>query len=195
MSPWIRGRAGSRLPLLASLVLVVAACSTAAAPSFDPSGPCTTDGKRSGAYPDLERLIPATLAGRAPASLDSGRNCTTAQLGTLAGHGLGEVRFAGGVWPDGRGGTTLAIFSAPGLRSEWIAEWYEASARAARTTGSLQLSKPTIAGRPAQRLDLVNGDSPQTVITWPAPAPGTVNVVLTADEPEERIQAAVSAFP
>jgi hypothetical protein len=153
------------------------------------------NGKRAGAYPELEALIPASFGGKAPQMLDSGRNCTSAELGTLAGHGLTELRFAGGVWPDGNSGVTLAVFTAPGLQSEWLAEWYEAGARAARVTGNIQLSKPTIADRPGQRLDVVNGEAPQTVITWPSTRPDTVNVVISSDEPEDRIQAAVAAFP
>jgi hypothetical protein len=195
MSPSVRGRVGGRPWLLLALLFVVAACSGAAAPSFDPSGPCTVNGKRAGAYPELEALIPASFGGKAARTLDSGRNCTSVELGTLASHGVTELRFAGGVWPDGNSGVTLAVFTAPGLQSEWLAEWYEAGARAARVTGNIQLSKPTIADRPGQRLDVVNGEAPQTVITWPSTRPDTINVVITSDEPEDRIQAAVAAFP
>jgi hypothetical protein len=195
MSPSVRGRVGGRPWLLLALLFVVAACSGAAAPSFDPSGPCTVNGKRAGAYPELEALIPASFGGKAAQTLDSGRNCTSVELGTLASHGVTELRFAGGVWPDGNSGVTLAVFTAPGLQSEWLAEWYEAGARAARVTGNIQLSKPTIADRPGQRLDVVNGEAPQTVITWPSTRPDTINVVITSDEPEDRIQAAVAAFP
>ena len=182
--------------------LIVAACTGGAAPSFDPSGPCTVDGRRAGAYPELEAQIPKTVAGKPPLSLDSGRNCSAVNLGTLANHGLTEVRFAGGVWTDSaQSGVTLAIFTAPGLEADWMGEWYEAGARAARQTGALKTSRVQVGGQPANRLDLVNGDSSQTVITWAAP-PGTsgasgtrVNVVIAADEPESRIQQAIAAFP
>jgi hypothetical protein len=196
MSPVRPGGVTGRLPFLLALLalLAVVGCSGAAAPSFDPTGPCTVDGKRAGAYPDLEAIVPATFDGKAPQQLDSGRNCTPAQLSTLAGHGVTEVRFAGGVWPDGNSGLTIAVFTAPGLQSEWIAEWYEASARAGRSTGNLTISKPTIAGRPGQRLDVVNSDVPQSVITWPSSRPDTVNVVLASEEPEDRIQAAIAAL-
>ena len=42
----------------------LAGCSGGAAASFDPTGPCTTDGQRPGAYPDLEARIPTDAAGR-----------------------------------------------------------------------------------------------------------------------------------
>jgi hypothetical protein len=189
------GRSASLVLLACTLAAVAVACAGSATASFNPTSPCTTDGKAPGAYPDLEALLPRTFNGKPPQTLDSGRNCTAQNLGTLATHGLKEVRFAGGVWPEGQAGVTMAVFRASGLQSEWLAEWYEATARAARVTGDIQLSKPTIAGRPGQRMDLVNGEAPQTVITWPSTTAGTVNVVITSDEPEDRIQAALAAFP
>jgi hypothetical protein len=196
------------------MAVILAACSTTAAASFNPTGPCAVDGRVAGAYPDLEALIPKALGAKSPSTLDSGRNCSATNLGTLATHGLTEVRFAGGVWPDGsQAALTLAVFQAPGLQSDWIGEWYEASARAARQTGNIKISKPTVGGRPANRMDLVNGESTQTVIAWPAAGSaagstagsaagstgstgaGVINVVLAADEPESRIQEALAAFP
>jgi hypothetical protein len=181
---------------------VATACSGAPAASFDPGGACVVDGRIAGAYPNLEALIPKTLGGRGPTKLDSGRNCTPANLGTLASHGITEVRFAGGLWSDAaQSGITLAIFQAPGLTADWMGEWYEASARAGRTTGNIKTTEVTVAGQPANRMDLVNGDSSQTVITWAAEASAAagsgavVHVVLAADEPESRIQEALAAFP
>ena len=59
----IRARAMA-LTLVATLVVgLVAGCSGA---GFDPSGPCTTDGRAAGAYPALEALVPATFRGRPP---------------------------------------------------------------------------------------------------------------------------------
>ena len=76
-------------------------CSTsAAAPSFDASAPCTADTKVAGAYPALEAHIPATIGGTARISARLGSKLLGANLGTLAGHGLSEVQFAGGVWQD-----------------------------------------------------------------------------------------------
>ena len=152
--------------------------------------------------------MPAMFAGHAPNTLDSGRNCTSAELGTLAGHGIREVRFAGGTWDlSGESGVTLAVFTGAGLTAEWLGEWYESSARNARSTSQITPSRPTIAGRQAYRLDTVNGQSDQTVITWDAPpadslaadaspgATGTVFVVIAADVPESSIHDAIAAFP
>src|SRR4029450_10729414 len=47
-------RAGT---LLLGALLLVAACGSGQAASFDPTGPCTTDGRAPGAYPDLEALV------------------------------------------------------------------------------------------------------------------------------------------
>jgi hypothetical protein len=88
-----------------ALGVVLAACG-AAIPvvSFDPASACTTDGRQPGAYPDLEALLPTSYQGKAPDNVDSGRNCTTAAMGALAGEGIDGVRFAG---------ATLALFSIP----------------------------------------------------------------------------------
>ena len=45
----------------------------------------TADGSAPGAYPELEELVPPSFEERAPDRLDSGRNCTDENLGTLAG--------------------------------------------------------------------------------------------------------------
>jgi hypothetical protein len=202
--PW-RGRGrgtrggpvrASRLFGLSLAVLTLSACAAAPGPSFDPVGPCTVDGRTAGAYPALERRVPPTLGGRAPDTLDSGRNCTPQNLGTLAGHGITEVRFGGGIWGgDGSRGITLAVFQAPGLTAAWLGEWYEATARAARHTTSFDPSGMLISGRQAYRLDVTNGDKVQTVIVWPSPDGDLVQVVLASDETDEAISAAVAAFP
>lgn len=193
-----------RLILALVVVGLVAACSGQPSASFNPNGPCVADGKIRGAYPELETRVPTALGGKPPVSLDSGRNCTAGNLGSLATHGVSELRFAGGVWADsGRSGITIAVFQAPGLQADWMGEWYEATARAARQTGQIKLSKPVVAGRQAHRMDLVNGESTQTVIVWPAAAVSAhgsafgivINVVIAADEPESRIQEAVAALP
>jgi hypothetical protein len=188
-------RRGLALTLLA--VLTVAGCG-AGTPyaSFDPRSACTSDGLFPGAYPDLEARLPARFDGRGPDTRDSGRNCTAAELGTLAGHGVVEVRYAGATWELGdESGVTLAIFAGSSLTAEWLGEWYEAGARAARRTRNISPSRPAVAGRPAYRLDTINDDSSQTVITWDAPAGDAVYVVVAADVPEARIQEALAAFP
>lgn len=170
MSP--RSRRRSRTPralvgvaLLA--VLVLGACGA----SFDPTGPCTGDGKVPGAYPELEALVPKTYNGAAPAELDSGRTCSADGLGSLAGHGVKELRFAGATWTTGtQSGLTLATFSSvggPPLDPAWLSEFYETTARTAKNIQSLETSELTVANVPAHRLDVLNDESYQTVIVWP----------------------------
>ncbi len=40
----------------------------------------------------------------------------------------------------------------------------------------------------------MTGDRTQTVVMWPADDPGVVNVVITNDLPDPKIEAAVAAF-
>ncbi len=181
--------------ILLAVAFVATGCTVSASPSFDPSAPCTADARVAGAYPALEALVPKTLGGRPPTRLDSGRNCTATNLGTLVGRGFREVRFAGGVWEKGStSGVTLAVFETAGLTAANIGEWYEASARQARRTGRIEPSRPILDGRQAFRLDLVNDDSPQTVIAWPSPDGRVVRVVIAAGVGEPEIQAAIAAF-
>jgi hypothetical protein len=156
------------------------------APSFDTSGPCTVDGQRPGAYPELEVLIPATFEGIAPARLDSGRNCTERNLGTLANHGIREVRFAGGLWETGdRSGFTLAVLVAPSLTAEVMAEFYEAGARAGRKTAEVKRSIFDLDGRNAWMISTLNDESYQTIAVWDAGQPGTVRAVLVGSDVRE----------
>ena len=148
-----------------------------------------------GAYPALESLVPETLGGRPPTRLDSGRNCTPINLGTLADHGFRDVRFAGGLWATGStSGVTLAVFEADGLTAAHIGEWYEASARLSSKTAGLRPSRPVIDGRQAYRLDLLASDTPQTVVAWSSADRRVVQVVIAAAVPESEIQAAIAAF-
>jgi hypothetical protein len=181
--------------ILLATTLVLAACSTDAAPSFDPNGPCTSDGSASGAYPDLEARVPATLLGATPTKVDSGRHCTPAALGSLAAAGFKEVRFAGGTWSFGaERAAALAIFTAPGLSADDMAEFYLAGASDAARTNLIAGTPVTLAGRPGHRLDTETGERMQTVEVWPAAEPDTVNVVITNDLPDARIADAVDAF-
>jgi hypothetical protein len=182
------------LYLLAAVVLV-AACSGGPAPSFDATGPCADDGRAPGAYPDLEALVPKGYRGVPPATLDSGRNCTATNLGSLASLGISEVRYAGGTWTFGaERAAVLAVFRAKGLTADAMAAFYDQSAQAASRTQILARSAPTIAGRQGHRLDTTTGTRLQTVVTWPAADDDVVNVVITNDLPDARIQDAVDAF-
>jgi hypothetical protein len=184
-------------PVLALVVLaialVAAACSAAA--QFDPTGPCTADGSAPGAYPELEALVPATFEGRAPDTLDSGRNCTAENLGALADAGITEVRFAGGAWDfGGNRAAALVVFHAPGLTSDLVADFYAESATDANRTQITGESRPTLAGRSTWRLDSTTGDRIQTLVVWPGDEPDTVHVVITNDLPDPKIEAGVAAF-
>lgn len=183
-------------PLVAILVvaLVVAGCAEAAA-SFDPTGSCVADGVAVGAYPELEALVPATFEDQAPRTLDSGRNCTSENLGSLASAGIEEVRFAGGTWSfGGRRAAALVVFQAPGLRAADVAEFYRASAAIAKRTEVTAATEMILADRKGFRLDTTTGDRVQTVLIWPASVADRVNVVLSTDLPDPKLLAAVDAI-
>lgn len=173
-------------------------------PSFDPSGPCTSDGQRPGAYPQLERMIPAAFEGITPARIDSGRNCTERNLGTLAGHGIREVRFAGGLWETGeRSGFTMAVLTAQGLTAERMADFYEAGARDGRKTEDVKRSTFDLDGRNAWMISTLNDESYQTIVVWDSTVPGMVRAVLVGSDVRETqgmgphddlVQRAVAAF-
>jgi hypothetical protein len=117
----------------------------------------------------LEALVPRVFQGQAPDRVDSGRNCTTAALATLALHDVSELRFAGGTWDLGSSsGVTLAVFDAPGLEAAWMAEFFEAGARTARRVESVEARSIVLPeGVAASRIDALNGESYQTVVVWP----------------------------
>lgn len=184
-----------RALLGAVIATVLIGCSAPALASFDPTGPCTIDGNAPGAYPELEARIPRTYEGVGPVTLDSGRHCTAENLGTLATQGFTEVRFAGGTWDfGGSRSAALVVFRAPGLTADEMALFYDSSASHANRTQVTGRSNPTIAGRPGHRLDTLTGDRTQTVVVWPAADADTVNVVLSNDLPDPKIQSAVDAF-
>jgi hypothetical protein len=181
--------------LLLGALVIVAACGTGQAASFDPTGPCTSDGRAPGAYPDLEALVPTRYRGEPPQTLDSGRNCTVTNLGTLANLGITEVRYAGGTWTFGaERAVVLAVFRTHGLNAEALAAFYFQSANASPRTQVVDQSAPTIAGRPGRRLDTTTGQRTQTVVTWPGTEQDVVNVIISNDLPDARIQDAIDAF-
>jgi hypothetical protein len=184
-----------RIVLLLAIGVVPVACSDRPAPSFDPTGSCTADGSAPGAYPDLEARIPKSYRGVPAERLDSGRNCSPASLGTLAGRGFVEVRFAGGTWTFGaERAVVLAVFNAPHLEADEMADFYADSARAASRTQILSEAPTMVAGRPGRRLDTLTGQRMQTVVVWPAVEADLVNVVISNDLPEARIADAIAAF-
>lgn len=185
----------SRAALLLGLALASGACAAAPDASFDPTGPCVADGSAPGAYPALEALIPRALEGQAPETLDSGRNCTAENLGSLAELGIDEVRFAGGTWSfGGRRAVALVVFTAPGLTAEDIAVFYNNSAAVAPRTTVTATSDPILAGRAGFRIDTETGDRLQTVLVWPSDVVDRVNVVISTDLPDPKLLAGVDAI-
>lgn len=163
--------------------LIATACGGA---RFDPSGPCTTDGRAQGAYPELERLIPDRFDAAAPTVLDSGRNCTATALGSLASHQVGELKFAGGQWHLGdRSGVTMAVLSSPtSLDAAWVGEFYESSARVARHTENVSAGPARIGAVDAYRIETLNDQTSfQTVVVWAGKA--AIDVVIVASDVHE----------
>jgi hypothetical protein len=174
---------------------ILAACTGAATPSFDPTGPCSGDGSAPGAYPDLEALVPTSYEDRAPNRLDSGRNCSDENLGPLADEGIDEIRFAGGTWEFGSDiAAVLAVFDAQGLTVDKMADWWESTARDSSRTEILGVSDVEVAGRDVRRLDTKTGERLQSVLVWGGKDSGQVNVVLSHNLPDPKIEAAVAAF-
>jgi len=176
----------------------------ATAATFDPSGPCVTDGQTPGAYPDLEGRLPAAFDGTAPTTVDSGRTCTADGLGSLVDHDVEVLTYAGATWDLGnRTGVTSVVFAVPegSLPAAWMAEFYEAGARAGKKTSNVETSRPAFEGTgDAWRLDALNDLSFQSVVTWQDG--GIVRVVLVAtpvepgasvDAHDELVAAAVRA--
>jgi hypothetical protein len=173
---------GSAAPIF--LALVIALVAGACGNSFDPTGPCTADGSKPGAYPELEAVIPTTFRGGPPKALDSGRTCTKEGLATLAGHGIEEIRFAGGTWNTGTdSGVSLAVFSVakgPALDPAWLMEFYETGAATGKNVTSVETTDYSIGGDMAgRRIDVLNGESFQTIVAWSRE--GRVIVALVGD--------------
>jgi hypothetical protein len=189
----------SHVPLVAVtmvLVLVLGACGAATpVASFDPASACTTDGRMPGAYPDLEALLPTAYQGQAPATVDSGRNCTPDALGTLADAGIDGVRFAGATWPlGGTSGMTVAVFEGDGLDPGAMIDFYRAGAQRASRTEKLLTEDTTVAGHAARRLAVLRSDgSGQTILAWPDGA-DRVMVLLAADVGDTAVAEAAEGF-
>ena len=169
-----------------AVVFVATAASACTGAKFDPSGPCTADGRAPGAYPELEHLIPDRFDSAAPTVLDSGRNCAATSLGSLASHQIGELRFAGGQWHLGdRSGVTMAVLTSPtGLDAGWVDEFYESSARVANHTENVSAGPARIGGVDVFRVETLNDQTSfQTVVVWAGKA--AIDVVIVASDVNE----------
>jgi len=199
-----RGRHRSRaltltftLGAFAGAALLLAGCSSAAPASFDPATPCddTAREQMKGAYPALEALIPETIDGNQAASRDSGRFCSKETLGSVLDAGVTEVRFGGAIWETGeRGGIQLGAFEGVGLTPALLAEEYRRAADASRRTEAVRATTLEVAGRPAWRIDVVNGNSRQAIVVWGSADGAVVQVVVAADVDEAQLQGAIAAF-
>jgi hypothetical protein len=211
----LRRRLGPLLVLTLSVLLL--GCGGSAG-TFNPSGPCTADGRAPGAFPDLEAKLPRSLGGIAPADgsasapadllptkVDSGRNCTEGALSTLWAHGIRELRYAGAIWDRGGGdGTASAFFATPpgqpALQAAWMEEFYQAGAEASTKTENIKVTHPTVDPAGAVfELETLNDLSLQTVVVWPATDGVRVVIVGTRVAPgasrtqhDDWVQVAVS---
>lgn len=177
------------LPRLLAGALLLAACGAAPTPS-GPLGPCGTDRADAmslGGFPELEALVPSSLEGRAPDTVNSGRSCSDKALGSLASHGIRELRYAGATWNQGRSdAAVVAVLSTPPdqppLQQAWIEEFYTAGAVAGTKTDNVTTTRPTMepVGQ-VFRIDALNDLSLQTVVTWGGDD-GVAHVVIVATE-------------
>lgn len=185
------------LAALAGAALLLAGCSSVAPASFDPGTPCdgTARQQMKGAYPALEARIPATIDGGEAASRDSGRFCSKETLGTVFDAGVTEERFGGGIWEAGeRGGIQLVAFEGDGLTPALLAEEYRRAADASRGTEAVRATTLEVDGRPAWRIDVVNGSSRQAIVVWGSADGAVVQVVVAADVDEAQLQGAIAAY-
>jgi hypothetical protein len=184
------------LVALAAVALVGAACAPQATAAFDPSTQCNPSVREqmSGAYPDLEARIPTEVGGKTAASRDSGRFCSADKLGSIYEAGVSEVRFGGAIWKVGRGGVQVGAFEGDGLTAELMAEEYRRAADKDRGTEAVRPTTLEIAGRPAWRIDVINGSSRQAIVVWPSADGRVVQTVVAADVDESVLQEAIGAF-
>jgi hypothetical protein len=207
MSPHPRRRSAARTaPFLVGSLIVLALLLAGCAAPFDPTGPCTADGNAPGAYPELEAVVPTAFRDAAPAEVDSGRTCTSAGLGPLAAHGVKELRFAGATWTTGsESGLTLATFvdaSGTPVDAAWLVEFYEVGARAGKNVTSVDVNDYPIGGNVlGRRIDVLNGESYQTLVIWKrgdaiavAVIASAIREIQTKEAHEAVVRAAVDAY-
>jgi hypothetical protein len=165
-----------------------------------PDQPCggLDEQRAAGFYPALEALLPVTVSGVRPTSRDSGRYCSAVKLGTLyTRDGYHEVHFAGAVWPnkDQTSGLSTVVYQATGLTASQVADAFAISAGDSQNVTKVASQAQTIRGRSGIRLDVINQDTSQVVLIWPAASAGTVDIVLGSDVTEQQLRAAVAAYP
>jgi hypothetical protein len=106
-----------------------------------------------------------------------------------------EVQFGGAIWEAGeRGGFQLGVFEGEGLTPALLAEEYRRAADASRRTEAVRATTLEVDGRPAWRIDVVNGNSRQAIVVWGSADGVVVQVVVAADVDEAQLQGAIAAF-
>lgn len=146
-----------------------------------------------GAYPALEARVPLEIDGRPAASRDSGRFCAAETLGSVFEAGVTEVRFGGGIWEAGeRGGIQLGAFEGEGLTPALLAEEYRLAA--SRRTDAVRATTLEIDGRPAWRIDVLDGSSRQAIVVWASADSAVVQAVVAENVEEAQLQAAIAAY-
>jgi hypothetical protein len=182
-----------RFGFLLLVAIVATACGSASA-SFDPTSACTTDGHQPGAYPVLEARIPTTYLGTGTGEAGLGSQLHPGQPRVAGAAGFSETASPAG--PDVRrraGGRAGGVHrQGPDGRQDGRLLHAERQGRS-RTTVTAE-SAPTLAGRPGRRLDTTTGSRLQIVVVWPAADPDFVNVVISNDLPDARIDDAIAAY-
>ena len=103
----------------------------------------------------------------------------------------------GGSGPNG--GVSIALFEAPGLKADWIHEFYESGARSARNAESIETSSVDVDGHAGFRVDALNGESYQTVVDWQdgdrvrTVLVGSFIREISREQHEQTVQAAIKA--
>lgn len=165
--------------------------------SFNPSAACNGADSQvmAGAYPELEALLPTSLAGVAPTSLESGRLCSAQTLGTLYTAGIHETHFGSAVWDRGDGsGIQMTIMEATGLTVANALESYDNGAASAPKVHLLTAKNVTVNGIAGMQLDIENDDFQQEVVIWPTGTPGRLHVLIASNTHAPDLQVALSAF-
>jgi hypothetical protein len=192
-------RAFAIVALLALAILALAGCAgSAPTPTPDRSAPCggADEQRMAGLYPAIEALLPPTLEGRAPATIDSGRYCSAKTLGSLLDAGITELQFAGATWSDdgGQTGIAMVVYRANGLTVDALADSFASGAGAARGVNQVHAQAIDFDGVAGVRITAMSGDRPQIVIIRSYLEPGVVAVVIGSGVTEARVQAAAKIF-
>jgi hypothetical protein len=189
------------LPIMVLLVAaaLVGACQADpdAPASFNPAADCNGADSQimAGAYPQLEALLPTSLAGVAPTSLVSGRFCSANTLGTLYQAGIHETHFGSAVWNrDSGSGIQMTIMEAPGLTVANAIQSYGYGAQNAPKVHLLTSTDVTVNGIAGKRLDIENDDFQQEVIIWPTDTPGRLHILIASNVHPPDLDAALAAF-